>query len=69
MPITIDRARLLELIDQGAQLAGVLPADEYRDEHLPDALHLPLKMLTAESASVLDAASPWSSTAGTGCET
>lgn len=46
--------RLRELLDQGAQLVEVLPEEEFADEHLPGAINLPLKHLTAESAAQLD---------------
>lgn len=58
MPTTVDRDRVLRLLDDGAQLAEVLPRDEYDDEHLPGALHLPLKTLDRRSAAVLDAGRP-----------
>jgi len=54
----IDRRDVLRLVADGAQLVEVLPRDEYDDEHLPAALHLPLKSLTAETAAVLDQARP-----------
>ena len=54
MPASIDRMELLELLEtKRAQLVEVLPRDEYDEEHLPDAVHLPLKSLDAASASVL----------------
>jgi len=46
--------RLQELLAAGAQLVEVLPETEYREEHLPGAISLPLKELTAERAEVLD---------------
>lgn len=57
---TVTRAELLEMVaTRGAQLAEVLPKDEYDEEHLPGAIHLPLKSLTAEGAeAVLDRARP-----------
>ena len=59
MPITVDRQRVQELLEHpGAQLVEVLPRDEYDEEHLPDAVHLPLKSLDAASARVLDPARP-----------
>jgi len=58
VPSSIDRHTLLALLDDGAQLVEVLPRAEYDEEHLPGALHLPLKALTAESARVLDPARP-----------
>jgi rhodanese-related sulfurtransferase len=46
------------LVASGAQLVEVLPRDEYDEEHLPGAIHLPLKQLDAETAAVLDRARP-----------
>jgi len=39
--------------DAEAQLAEVLPAREYEEEHLPGAIHLPLTKLTRETAAKL----------------
>jgi rhodanese-related sulfurtransferase len=60
MPTVIDRKGVLRLVqDEGAQLVEVLPTDEYVDEHLPDAVHLPLKSLDATAAAaVLDRGRP-----------
>jgi len=58
MPSPIDRDHVQRLVAQGAQLVEVLPDDEYRDEHLPGAIHLPLKSLTAETAGRLDRTRP-----------
>jgi rhodanese-related sulfurtransferase len=58
MPLVTDRRRVRELLDAGAQLVEVLPRDEYDDEHLPGAIHLPLKSLTADSAARLDPGRP-----------
>lgn len=58
MPISIERKELLVLLEGGAQLVEVLPRDEYDEEHLPGAIHLPLKSLTADAAQVLDPARP-----------
>jgi rhodanese-related sulfurtransferase len=41
-------------VADGAQLVEVLPHDEFDEEHLPGAVNLPLKTLTAETAAVLD---------------
>lgn len=55
MPIMTDRVDLQRLVaDRDAQLVEVLPRDEYEEEHLPDAIHLPLRELDAAAASVLD---------------
>jgi rhodanese-related sulfurtransferase len=51
---TIDLAGVRRLIATGAQLVEVLPAQEYRELHLPDAISIPLKQLDAEAARRLD---------------
>jgi rhodanese-related sulfurtransferase len=53
MPTTIDRNMLQRLVGEGAQLVEVLPPAEYEQEHLPGATSLPLRQLSAESASTL----------------
>ena len=40
------------------QVVEVLPRHEYDDEHLPGALHLPLKHLDGRAAEALDEARP-----------
>ena len=47
MPAAVDRARVSDLVAVGAQLVDVLPRYEYDAEHLPAAINLPLKTLTA----------------------
>ena len=47
MPAEIGRQELQKLTRRGAQLAEVLPADEYKWAHLPGAVSLPLKELHA----------------------
>ena len=52
MALAVDRARVLELLEHdGAQLVEVLTQDEYDEEHLPDAVNLPLKHLDAAAAA------------------
>jgi len=58
MATRIDLGQLRELLDDGAQLVEVLPAAEYRDEHLPGAVNVPLKQLDATSAARLDRSRP-----------
>jgi rhodanese-related sulfurtransferase len=59
VPTAVTREELHELIHQGAQLVEVLPKDEFTHEHLPGAIHLPLKRLTAtEAERVLDRSRP-----------
>ena len=50
----IDRERVRRLMEQGAQIVDVLPAQEYGEDHLPGAVNLPLRRIEAEAASVLD---------------
>ena len=49
---------LKNLLARGAQLIEVLPEGEYAEEHLPGAINIPLKRLTAESVSSLDREAP-----------
>ena len=58
MPTAIGLDDVKRLIDEGAQLVEVLPAEEYAEEHLPGAVNLPLKQLDARSAERLDWARP-----------
>lgn len=54
MPTEIALDDVQRLIGEGAQLVEVLPEPEYREAHLPGAVNLPLKQLTAQTAGVLD---------------
>ena len=47
-----------ELIDRGAQVVEVLPADDYAPVHLPGAVNLPLRELDDQQAAVLDRTRP-----------
>ena len=59
MPEAVDRARVSDLVAAGAQLVDVLPRHEYEAEHLPAAINLPLKTLTAARiVSALDQKRP-----------
>jgi rhodanese-related sulfurtransferase len=58
MPKPIDLRELERLVSVGAQLVEALPEEEYREGHLPGAISLPLKQLTAERAATLDAGRP-----------
>jgi rhodanese-related sulfurtransferase len=57
MPSEITRDQVRQLVEAGAQLVEVLPAEEYRWAHLPDAVNLPLKELDA-STDQLDRSRP-----------
>jgi hypothetical protein len=54
----IDRETVRRLIEQGAQIVDVLPAEEYGEDHLPGAINLPLRKIEAESCRALDRARP-----------
>ena len=58
MATRIEYAELRDLLDAGAQLVEVLPEPEYTEEHLPDAINIPLKQLDASSTTGLDKKSP-----------
>jgi rhodanese-related sulfurtransferase len=54
LPQDVDRDELQRLVAQGAQLVEVLPVEEYEDEHLPGAIHLPLRKIETDEAAILD---------------
>jgi phage shock protein E len=58
MPTEIDRHEVQTLVERGAQLVEVLPADEYAEDHLPGAVNLPLRRLETEAVRVLDRERP-----------
>jgi rhodanese-related sulfurtransferase len=53
-----DRREVQALLNRGAQLVEVLPADEYEEEHLPNAMNLPLRKLEKEAKERLDPGKP-----------
>ena len=59
MATPIDRSELQRLVEvEDAQVVDVLPAAEYNDSHIPGAISLPLRSLTAETVSVLSRDKP-----------
>ncbi len=50
VPTTVDRAEAQRLLSAGAQLVDVREHEAHRDAHIPGAVSLPLKELTAERA-------------------
>jgi rhodanese-related sulfurtransferase len=58
MPTSIGRAELQGLLDADAQLVEVLPKDEYRAEHLPGAINIPLRELAHRAPQELTPAEP-----------
>jgi len=54
LPTRIDLPELHRLIAEDAQLVEVLPEQEFAEAHLPGAVNLPLKRLSAQTAASLD---------------
>jgi rhodanese-related sulfurtransferase len=54
VPKGIDRNEVQRLLSEGAQLVEVLPREEYEEEHLPGAIHLPLRRIETEARDRLD---------------
>src|SRR5207249_7407639 len=54
MPIEIRRKAMQTLVDQGrVQLVDVLPASEFKKEHVPHAVNIPLETMTSEATKIL----------------
>lgn len=59
MPTRIyDRNEVRRLTEKGAQLAEVLPREEYEFEHIVGAVHVPLKQLDRTANERLDRSKP-----------
>ena len=59
MPRNIDRDEVQRLLSAGAQLVDTLPAEEYREQHLPGAISLPLgKIEDPQGRKVIDPKRP-----------
>jgi rhodanese-related sulfurtransferase len=58
MPNPIDRDDVRRLVAAGAQLVEVLPAAEFEEEHLPNAINIPLKELDRETTRQLERGRP-----------
>jgi rhodanese-related sulfurtransferase len=58
MPSAIFRDELRKLLEDGAQLVDVLPREEYEEEHLPDAINIPLKELNRETTARMRSDAP-----------
>lgn len=54
MATDISRVEVQHLVTQGGQLADVRPEQEFGDEHIAGAIHLPLKSLDADTVGALD---------------
>ncbi len=53
MPTAVFRDEVKRLVDEGAQLVEVLPAEEYEEEHLPGGINIPLKELNRQTTAQL----------------
>ena len=58
MPQTIDREQVQQMMQQGAQLVEVLERSQYRQAHLPEAINMPLKALSEDTAAKLEKDKP-----------
>lgn len=58
MPVEIDRDEVQRLMGEGTQLAETLPLEEFEDEHLPGAIHLPLRKVETDSERLLERGRP-----------
>jgi rhodanese-related sulfurtransferase len=54
MPSDVDLLALDRLLASGAVLVEVLPTKEFEDEHLPDAINIPLRTIDASTIASLD---------------
>ena len=59
MPSAIFRDEVRRLVqEEGSQLVDVLPREEYKDEHLPKAINIPLKELDRQTIARLNRDAP-----------
>jgi rhodanese-related sulfurtransferase len=58
MPTDIATEDALRLHGAGAQFVEVIGKSEYAEEHLPGAVHLPLRRLDERARTLLDPARP-----------
>jgi rhodanese-related sulfurtransferase len=58
MPNVVDRWQVQALVRDGAQLVEVLPHQEFEEEHLPEAINLPLRRIEKQALGVLDPTRP-----------
>jgi rhodanese-related sulfurtransferase len=58
MPTHIGREDVQRLVREGAQLVEVLPQREFDEQHLPGAIHLPLRKIDQGVRATLDADRP-----------
>jgi rhodanese-related sulfurtransferase len=54
----VSRHEVQQLVEKGAQVVDVLPAEEFQEDHLPGAINLPLRRIEAEARAALDPSRP-----------
>ena len=54
----LERQGVQDLIKKGVQVVGVLPAQEFEEDHLPGAINLPLRKIETEAKERLDPSQP-----------
>ena len=58
MPTEIGREDVRRLMAEGGQLVEVLPKEAFDEQHLPGAIHLPLRKIEAGVRTTLDPERP-----------
>jgi rhodanese-related sulfurtransferase len=58
MPTELQREEARRMVEGGAQLVEVLPAQEYEAEHLPGAINIPLQQLDRQTTAQLQRERP-----------
>jgi rhodanese-related sulfurtransferase len=54
----VSRQQVQDLMEKGAQVVDVLPAEEFQEDHLPGAINLPLRKLETQARRALDPSRP-----------
>lgn len=50
----VRRSEVQDLMDKGAQVAGILGPEEFQEDHLPGAINLPLRKVETDAKTKLD---------------
>jgi rhodanese-related sulfurtransferase len=53
-----ERSEVQALIERGAQVVEVLGPEEFEEDHLPDAINLPLRKIDTQASTRLDPSRP-----------
>ena len=54
----ISRHQVQQLVEKGAQVVDVLPAEEFQEDHLPGSINLPLRRIETDARAALDPSRP-----------